>query len=260
MAFGHSASRELSQASSPATPAAVLSIREVDAHCSSCVVRKLCLPAGLSPEAMHQLEGVVSHRVRVKKRDSLYRAGEQFAALYAVRLGTLKTVVLTEDGREQITGYHMAGDIIGLDGLGGDHYASGAVALEDSEACVLPFNRLDELAHDLPVLRHNLFRSIAHDIGRDQNMLLLLGSRCAEERVSLFLLELAEAFRARGYSSSEFVLRMTREEIASYLGLKLETVSRVFSHLQEEGLIQIQGRAVKLLDAVALKQRVGQHG
>ena len=205
---------------------------------------------------MRLLDSIISHRVRVKKRDTLYRAGEQFAALYAIRLGTLKTVVLTEDGREQITGYHMAGDIIGLDGLGGDHYASEAVALEDSEVCVLPFNRLDELAHDTPLLRRNLFRSIAQDIGRDQNMLLLLGSRSAEERVSLFLLELADAFRARGYSSSEFVLRMTREEIASYLGLKLETVSRLFSHLQEEGLIQIQGRAVKLLDVPALRHRV----
>jgi CRP/FNR family transcriptional regulator len=210
----------------------------------------------LSPEATREVESIVSHRVRVKKRDSLYRAGEQFAALYAIRLGTLKTVVLTEDGREQITGYHMAGNVIGVDGLGNDRYACEAIALEDSEACVVPFNRLDELAHDMPLLRRNLFRSIAHDIGRDQNMLLLLGSRSAEERVAVFLLDLADAFRTRGYSPSEFVLRMTREEIASYLGLKLETVSRLFSHLQEEGLIQIQGRAVKLLDLPALRHRI----
>jgi len=236
----------------------VISIRDLQAHCGNCGLRHLCLPAGLSPDGVRQLDSVVSQRIRIRKRDSLYRPGESFSALYAIRVGSLKTVVLTEDGRDQITGYHMAGEIVGLDGIGGERYCCEAIALEDSEACVLPFKRLDALAHDLPSLRHNLYRYIANDIRRDQNLLLLLGSRCAEERVALFLLDLAGRFRALGYSASEFVLRMTREEIASYLGLKLETVSRLFSHLQEEGLIQIQGRAVKLLDVIALKRLVGQ--
>ena len=152
----------------------------------------------------------------------------------------------------------MSGDIVGLDGISADYHACEAIALEDSEVCVLPFNRLDELAHDEPLLRRNLYRFISRDICRDQDMMLVLGSRCAEERLALFLLNLADRYRARGYSSSEFVLRMTREEIASYLGLKLETVSRLFSHLQEIGLIQVQGRAIKLLDSTALKQLIGQ--
>ena len=235
----------------------VISVRDLHAHCGNCGLRHRCLPAGLSPEDIRQVDSVVANRVRVRKRDSLYWPGEHFAAIYAIRLGTFKTLVLNEDGREQITGYHMAGEIIGLEGIGGDRYGCRAVALEDSEVCVLPFKQLDELAHEVPLLRRNLYRLIANDICRDQNMLFLLGSRCAEERVVLFLLNLAEAFRERRYSSSEFVLRMTREEIASYLGLKLETVSRVFSHLQEEGLIQVQGRAIKLLDSPALKRRVG---
>jgi CRP/FNR family transcriptional regulator len=154
----------------------------------------------------------------------------------------------------------MAGEIVGLDGISNDRHACQAVALEDSEVCVLPFSQLDELAHDIPLLRRNLYRFISKDICRDQDMMLLLGSRCAEERLALFLLNLADRYQLRGYSSNEFVLRMTREEIASYLGLKLETVSRLFSHLQQAGLIQVQGRSVKLLDAAALKKLVGQVG
>jgi len=240
----------------PATPN-VVSIHELKAHCNSCSMRELCLSVGLEPEAMRQLDEIITSRTRIKKRDRLYRPGDRFTVLYAIRLGSFKTQLLAEDGREQITGYHMAGEILGLDGISDGHYACQAVALEDSEVCALPFNQLDELAHDLPRLRRNLYRAISKDICRDQDMMLLLGSRSAEERLALFLLNLADRYHARGYSSSEFVLRMTREEIASYLGLKLETVSRLFSHLQEIGLLQVQGRAIKLLDPTALKQLIG---
>ena len=236
----------------------VIPIREFKAHCASCNVRDLCLSAGLEPDPVGELDRIISNRTRVRKRESLYRPGELLHSLYAIRMGTFKTILLAEDGREQITGYHMAGDIVGLDGICNNRHACQAVALEDSEVCVLPFNLLDALARDIPLLRHNLYRLISKDICRDQDMMLLLGSRCAEERLALFLLNLADRYQKRGYSSSEFVLRMTREEIASYLGLKLETVSRLFSRLQEEGLLQVQGRAVKLLDVGALKKLAGQ--
>jgi len=160
-------------------------------------------------------------------------------------------------GLEQITGYHMPGDVIGADGAGDERHTSQAVALEDSEVCVLPYNQLDRLSATVPELRHNLFRLASRDLCRDHAMMLTLGSRSAEARLTLFLLDLAERFRARGYSAREFVLRMTREEIASYLGLKLETVSRLFSSLQEQGLLQVQGRAVKLLDINGLRSVVG---
>ena len=246
----------ISQAVPPS--ATVISIHELKAHCASCGMRELCLPVGLEPEAIRQLDDIIRTRTRVRKRDKLYRPGDRFTALFAIRLGTLKTLLLAEDGREQITGYHMAGEIVGFDGISDGRHACGAVALEDSEVCVLPFDLLDGLAHDLPLLRRNLYRLISRNICSDQDMLLLLGSRCAEERLALFLLNLADRYQARGYSSSEFMLRMTREEIASFLGLKLETVSRLFSHLQEAGLIQVQGRAIKLLDSSALKRLVGQ--
>jgi len=251
-------------ASRPAVPlsaaATVIPLHELNAHCASCSMRELCLPVGLEPDAVRQLDQIISSRTRVRKRESLYRPGDLFRAVYAIRLGTFKTTLLAEDGREQITGYHMAGEVVGLDGISNDRHACQAVALEDSEVCVLPFNQLDALTHKIPLLRRNLYRFLAKDVCRDQDMMLLLGSRCAEERLALFLLDLADRQERRGYSSSEFVLRMTREEIASYLGLKLETVSRLFSHFQEIGVLQVQGRAVKLLDLAALKKSAGQGG
>jgi len=255
---GHRMSAVVNRQAVPTSvPATVIPIHEPSTHCASCSVRELCLPVGLEPEAVRQLDKIISNRTRVRKRESLYRPGDLFHAVYAIRLGTFKTILLAEDGREQITGYHMAGDVVGLDGISNNRHACQAVALEDSEVCVLPFNELDDLAHDIPLLRHNLYRFISKDVCRDQDMMLLLGSRCAEERLALFLLDVAERYRRRGYSASEFVLRMTREEIASYLGLKLETVSRLFSHCHEIGLLQVQGRAVKLLDLATLKKLAG---
>ncbi len=240
--------------------AAVISIRDLKSHCSTCSMRELCLPVGLSTDELKQLDALVGHRIKLKKGDALYRAGDSFQSLYAVRLGSLKTTVLAEDGREQVSGYHMLGDIIGLDGIGTGRHGCQAVALEDTEICVLPFERLEDLARAVPQLQHNLHLFLSREISRDHNIMLLLGSMRAEERLAVFLLNLSERYRRRGYSSTEFVLRMTREEIGSYLGLKLETVSRLFSRFQEEGLIQVQGRAVKLIDLAALKQLVGQRG
>lgn len=236
----------------------VIALHDLQTHCASCNVRESCLPSGLDADAFRQLDQVVRSRSRVKKRDTLYRSGDPFTSLYAVRLGTLKTMALGEDGREQVIGYHMAGDVVGLDGIGEGRHTCQAIALEDSEVCALHFGRLDELAHEVPRLRRNLFRLITRDIDRAHDMMFMLGSMRAEERLVLLLLSLAQRYQARGYSSSEFLLRMSRDETASYLGLKLETVSRLFSRLQELGLLQIQGRMVKLLDPQALKQLVGQ--
>ena len=169
--------------------------------------------------------------------------------------------MLAEDGREQVSGYHMLGDIVGLDGIGTDRArlpGDRARGHRSLRAALRPASRSSRGAS--PALQHNLHQFLSKEISRDQNIMLLLGSMRAEERLAVFLLNLAERYRRRGYSSTEYVLRMTREEIGSYLGLKLETVSRLFSRFQEEGLIQVQGRAVKLLDPCALKQLVGQRG
>jgi CRP/FNR family transcriptional regulator len=158
-----------------------------------------------------------------------------------------------------VAGYHILGDIVGMDGIGEHRHGCQAVALEDTEVCVLPFERLEDLSRAVPQLQHNLHSFLSREIARDHGIMLVLGSMRAEERLATFLLGLAERYRSRGYSSTQFVLRMTREEIGSYLGLKLETVSRLFSRFHDEGMIQVQGRAVKLLDTAALKQLVGRH-
>ena len=233
---------------------AVGNVCELRPHCPGCSVRTLCLPFGLDERATHRLDDIIHVRMRVRRKEALYRPGDRFNAVYAIRLGTFKTTVLAEDGREQVVGYHMAGEVIGLDGMSDDRMTCEAVALEDSEVCVLPWAELDRICGEVSGVRHNVMRAVSRNASRASTMMLMLGSRTAGERLSLFLLDVAERYQLRGYSSREFVLRMTREEIASYLGLKLETVSRVFSSLQERGFIQVQGRAVKLLDAEGLRR------
>ncbi len=238
--------------------APVISIRTFKAHCQTCSMREHCLPVGLSIDQIRQVDTLIEERIKLKKHETLYRAGEPFHGLYAIRIGSLKTTVVSEDGREQVTGYHMFGEIIGFDGIGIDHYGTGAIALEDTEVCVLPLMGIEDLARTIPELQHNLHQIMSNEITQNQNVMLLLASMHAEERLAVFLLNLADRYRRRGYSSTEYALRMTRAEIGSYLGLKLETVSRCFSRLQGEGLIQVQGRSVKILDPVALKKIVGQ--
>lgn len=240
----------------PARPN-VVALRSAGVRCAAAGMRDSCLPAGLEAGALRALDSLFGIQARVRKREALYRSGEAFTALYAIRLGSFKTLVLAEDGRQHVTGYHIGGDIVGLDGIGKTRHGCEAIALEDSEVCAVPFAKLDEMALHEPILRRNLFRLVSRDVGHGQDMMVLLGSMRAEERVAVYLLDLAERYRSRGYSSSEFLLRMTREEIASYLGLTLETVSRIFSRLHEEGLVQVQGRAIKLLDLPSLKHLAG---
>jgi CRP/FNR family transcriptional regulator len=232
----------------------VISIRDLKVACTTCSMRELCMPIGLSADELAQIDTLVSSRRKLRKGDALYDAGAPFEGLYAVRTGSLKTAISAEDGREQVTGYHMLGDIIGLDGMATDRHMSRAVALEDTEVCVMPYDRIEPLAHRVPALQTNLRRFLAREISRDQSVMLMLGSMRAEERLAAFLLDLAARYRLRGYSSTQYVLRMTREEIGSYLGLKLETVSRLFSRFQQEGILRIQGRDVTLLDPSALRQ------
>jgi CRP/FNR family transcriptional regulator len=222
--------------------------------CSSCNMRELCLPAGLCPEDMERIEGIVYARRRVKRGETLFNAGDAFASIYAIRSGFFKTSVLDGEGREQVTGFCMGGELLGLDGLGAGHYNGTAIALEDSEACVLPFALVEELSHEIRPLQRQLHAVLSREIVRDHGVMMLLGSMRAEERLATFLLNLSKRFLRRGYSSSDFHLRMTREEIGSYLGLKLETVSRLFSAFQKDGLIDVQQKHVHIRDIAGLER------
>jgi len=210
--------------------------------------------SGLDVDIERRVEDLVTTRLRLCKGSTLYRAGEPFASLYAIQAGSLKTVLLAEDGTEQVAGYHMAGDVIGLDGIGGEDHQCEAIAQEDSDVCVLPFASIEQLGRSCPAFQHSIHRYLSHEIARQSSMMLLLGTMPAPRRLATFLLELSQRYQARGYSASEFILRMTRQEIGSYLGLKLETVSRLLARFHGSGLIHVQGRTVKLLDHGALKR------
>ena len=230
-----------------------LNLTSLKAACSQCNLRELCLPFGLSEKEISKLDNVVGARRKLKRGQHLYRAGNPFEAIYAIKTGFFKTDVLLEDGRDQVTGFQMAGEILGMDGIGTEIHSCNAVALEDSEVCVIPFAQLEQLSSEIFALQHHFHKVMSREIVRDHGVMTLLGTMRAEERLAAFLLNLSQRFTARGYSPQEFHLRMTREEIGSYLGLKLETVSRAFSRFQEEGLIAVQQKHVRIIDIGGLK-------
>jgi CRP/FNR family transcriptional regulator len=222
--------------------------------CLGCSLRRICMPIDVAdPEAKVLFEKLVASRIRLRKGDVLFRAGERFTALYAIRVGSCKTVALADDGDEQVTGLHLPGEIIGVEGIGNDVHVGQAVALEDTEVCVLPFERIEALAQRDTGFRRRLYRLLSSAIVRERSLSLMLGTMRAEQRLASFLLDLSSRYQMRGYSSTDFVLRMTREEIGSHLGLKLETVSRLFSRFAEEGLVEVQGRVIKLCDRIGLQ-------
>jgi CRP/FNR family transcriptional regulator len=222
-------------------------VSRVNTRCSTCNLRELCLPCGLK-DGSELLDDLVYTRKRVKRGEVLFHAGAAFESLYAVRSGFFKSNVLLEDGRDQVTGFHMAGEVLGLDGIGTDSHTADVIALEDSEVCVIPYAHLEE-----PGLQRQLQKVMSRELVRDQGVMMLLGTMKAEERLAAFLLNLSTRFTARGYSASEFHLRMTRDEIGSYLGLSLETVSRLFSRFQEDGHITVQQKHICILDIAGLK-------
>ncbi|HEX5806282.1 MAG TPA: fumarate/nitrate reduction transcriptional regulator Fnr [Macromonas sp.] len=229
-----------------------MDIHSIKVACSSCNLRELCLPMGLSNGEMEQIDKVISMRRRIKRGTALFNNGDAFTSLYAVRSGFFKTRVTTADGRDQVTGFQMAGEVIGMDGIVNDKHSCDAIALEDAEVCVLPFDKLEELSREFSTLQHHVHKIMSREIVRDHGVMLLLGSMRAEERLAAFLLNLVQRLHARGFSQSELILRMTREEIGSYLGMKLETVSRTFSKFTEEGIIDVKQRYVLIKDTKAL--------
>ncbi len=216
--------------------------------CSSCNLRELCLPMGLNRENLNRLDSLVASRRQVARGDSLFRAGDEFLSLYAVRTGFFKTCVSSEDGRDQVTGFQMAGELLGLDGISTDHHTCDAMALEDSQVCVIPYDQLEELSREFSELQHQFHKIMSREIVREHGVMLLLGSMRAEERLAAFVLNLTQRLQARGFSATALILRMTREEIGSYLGLKLETVSRTFSKFQDDGILDVKQRQIRILD------------
>ena len=214
------------------------------------------MPIGLNHDELNRIDDLVATRRHVKRGDTLFRSGDKFSSLFAIRTGFFKTCVATEDGRDQVTGFQMAGEVIGLDGIVSDNHSCDAVALEDAEVCVMPYDRIEDLSREVHGLQRHVHKIMSREIVREHGVMLLLGSMRAEERLAAFLLNLVHRLHARGFSQSELILRMSREEIGSYLGMKIETVSRTFSKFAEEGIVEVKQRHVRILNTQALKDIV----
>jgi CRP/FNR family transcriptional regulator len=236
----------------PATPAARAGRHPV--ACASCGLRELCLPVGFTEEDLARLERLVFARRTIARGEALFRRGDRFTALFAVRGGFFKTCASSEDGRDQVTGFQMGGELLGLDGFDDETHRCDAIALENSQVCVIPSAALEELSQTFPALQRQLRRVMSREIVRDHGVMMLLSGMRSEERVAAFLVNLAGRLQARGFSPSSFVLRMTRQEIGTYLGLQLETVSRCFSRLHDEGILDVRQRAVRILDTDGLRR------
>ncbi len=231
-----------------------MSTESLRVACSNCNLRELCLPVGLSADELTELDALVTNRKRIKKGAPLYTEGDTFQSLFAIRSGFFKTRVTTPDGRDQVTGFQMTGEILGLDGIVNEKHSCDAIALEDSEVCVMPFSRIEEISRSVHSLQNHMHKIMSREIVKDQSIMILLGGMRAEERLAAFLMNLVQRLSARGFSKTELILRMTREEIGNYLGMKLETVSRTFSKFADEGLIEVHQKHLLIRDPDTLKK------
>jgi CRP/FNR family transcriptional regulator len=221
-------------------------------HCKDCSLAPLCLPLSLNLEDMDALDAIIQRGRPLKKGEMLFRQGDDFGSVYAVRSGALKTFSVSGGGEEQVTGFHLPSELIGMSGMDAEAYPVSAVALDTTSVCEIPFERLDELSAQLPQLRRQLLRVMSRELQDDQRMMLLLSKKTADERIASLLVNLSARFRARGFSAQQFRLSMSRNEIGNYLGLAVETVSRVFTRFQQAGLIEAMGKEVRILDPVEL--------
>lgn len=230
---------------------------QLQPHCKDCSLIGLCLPLSLDHSDIDLLDQIVKRNRPMKRGEFLFSQGDKFGAVFAVRSGSLKTFNVTDDGDEQITGFHLPSEVVGLSGMDSDVYPVSAQVLETTSICEIPFDRLDELAIKLPQLRRHLMRIMSREIRDDQQMMLLLSKKTADERIATFLINLSARFRARGYSANQFRLAMSRNEIGNYLGLAVETVSRVFTRFQQNNLLKAEGKEIIILDSNKLLSLAG---
>ncbi|WP_241606463.1 FNR family transcription factor [Rosenbergiella epipactidis] len=215
-------------------------------HCQDCSINQLCIPFTLNNHELNQLDNIIERKKPIQKSQSLFKAGDELKSLYALRAGTLKSYTITEQGDEQITGFHLAGDVIGFDAITSGHHPSFAQALETSMVCEIPFDTLDDLAGKMPALRHQIMRLMSGEIKADQEMILLLSKKNAEERLAAFIWNLSQRFGQRGFSQREFRLTMTRGDIGNYLGLTVETISRLLGRFQKSGMLSVKGKYITI--------------
>lgn len=230
-----------------ATTGSNLKLIHVKSACEACRVRELCLPTTLDDQDASLVDDLVVRREPLKKGDFLYRTGEKFKGIYALQFGAIKTYGVTLQGREQITGFHLAGEVLGLDAIDDEIHPCNAVALEKTEVCQIPFEKLEQLSTSIPGLLHNLSKVMSREILREEHVLMMLGGTTAEQRIVRFILNLQERMSKREIMGYSFKLCMSRQDISNYLGLALETVSRQMTQLQEKGILDIHNRYITIL-------------
>ncbi len=226
-------------------------------HCQNCSISQLCLPFTLNDHELNQLDNIIERKKPVQKSQIIFKSGERLQSLYAIRSGTIKNYTLSESGEEQITAFHLPGDLIGFDAISTMHHVGFAQALETSMVCEIPFDILDDLAGKMPKIRHQIMRLMSHEIKNDQDMILLLSRMNAEEKLAAFLYNLSQRFSARGFSAREFRLTMTRGDIGNYLGLTIETISRLLSRFQKSEIITVQGKYITINEMEILAEMAG---
>jgi CRP/FNR family transcriptional regulator, anaerobic regulatory protein len=223
-------------------------------HCHDCSMSTLCIPFTLNSAELDQLDDIIERKKPIQKGEQVFNSGDPLKSLFAIRSGTIKSYTITEQGDEHITGFHLAGDVIGFDGIHADMHQSFAQALETSMICEIPFNTLDELSGTMPSLRQQLMRLMSNEIMSDQEMIFLLSKKSADARLATFISNLASRFGSRGFSAKEFRLTMTRGDIGNYLGLTVETISRLLGRFQKAGLIEVNGKYITILNGNELNQ------
>lgn len=220
--------------------------------CKNCGLNELCLPHSLNETEMDILDAQVERKKPLQKGETLFSQGDRFHSLYAVRSGSVKTYTIDSNGEEQVIGFHLPGELIGLDAIGTESFQNSAKALETSSFCEIPYDKMTQLSQKIGNLQRHMYQLLGREIRQDQELQLLLGKKTAEERIAAFLFNLAERYRARKLSATVFRLPMVRTDIANYLGLAVETTSRIFTRLQQQEIISVRGKEVQVLNQHAL--------
>lgn len=224
-------------------------------RCQNCSFNHLCIPVSLNQSEMQSLDDIIERKRPLHKHDHLTSAQQPFSSLYAVRSGSFKSYITSDDGEQQITGFHLPGDIIGFDGINDNCHKSYTQALETSMVCEIPYDKLDTMSEQLPTLRRQMMKIMSSEIMQDHDLMMLLNKRTAEERLAYFLMSLSERFASRGFSATEFNLTMTRNEIGNHLGLTIETVSRLLTRFQKQELIRVDGKLISIIAIEQLKKK-----
>lgn len=226
----------------------IADIKNLESVCEQCGIYRLCMPAGLSTGDLDALDRIIKRRRPLERGQHLFHAGENFHSLFALRSGSIKTYVMTEDGEEHIVGIKMPGDLLGLSDINETQYTRSAKALETSSICEIPYERFEQLTQELPDLLHHILSMMSREIHQEQDRVTMCKKLSAEARLAGLLLMLSHRFQQRGFSATEFNLSMSRSDIANMLGLAVETVSRLFTLFQEQGLLEVERKHVKLID------------